>query len=99
MSLPPEPSTEPVRLTQYSHGAGCGCKIAPAVLETILKSDLGTFPDPRLLVGYGTRLGSGCTSGHGVCGLSRRSPRSIAATVVFMLTGFAAVYLLRHVLV
>ncbi|MBK8613715.1 MAG: selenide, water dikinase SelD [Flavobacteriales bacterium] len=55
MSLPPEPSTEPVRLTQYSHGAGCGCKIAPAVLETILKSDLGTFPDPRLLVGYGTR--------------------------------------------
>jgi selenide,water dikinase len=44
-----------VRLTQYSHGAGCGCKIAPAVLETILKSDLGTFPDPRLLVGYGSR--------------------------------------------
>ena len=55
MSLPPVPSTEPIRLTQYSHGAGCGCKIAPAVLETILKSDLGTFPDPRLLVGYGTR--------------------------------------------
>ena len=51
-----------------------------------------------LLVGYGTRLGSGCTSGHGVCGISRRSPLSIAATVVFMLTGFAAVYLLRHVL-
>lgn len=55
MPLPPPPSTEPVRLTQYSHGAGCGCKIAPAVLETILQSDLGTFPDPRLLVGYGTR--------------------------------------------
>lgn len=55
MSLPPEPSAEPIRLTQYSHGAGCGCKIAPAVLETILKSDLGTFPDPHLLVGYGTR--------------------------------------------
>lgn len=51
-----------------------------------------------LLVGYGTRLGSGCTSGHGVCGLSRRSPRSIAATAVFMLTGFATVYVLRHVL-
>ena len=47
--------TEVIRLTQYSHGAGCGCKIAPAVLETVLKSDLGTFPDPRLLVGYGTK--------------------------------------------
>jgi len=55
MSLPPPPSDEPVRLTHYSHGAGCGCKIAPAVLESILKSELGTFPDPRLLVGYGTR--------------------------------------------
>jgi len=55
MSLPPPPTAEPIRLTQYSHGAGCGCKIAPAVLETILKSELGTFPDPRLLVGYGSR--------------------------------------------
>ncbi|MBS0424529.1 MAG: YeeE/YedE family protein [Proteobacteria bacterium] len=50
-----------------------------------------------LLVGYGTRFGSGCTSGHGVCGISRHSPRSIAATAVFMLTGFATVYLIRHV--
>jgi len=47
--------TEPIRLTKYSHGAGCGCKIAPAVLDAILKSELGTFPDPRLLVGYGTK--------------------------------------------
>jgi len=46
---------EPVRLTQYSHGAGCGCKIAPAQLELILKSALGTLPDPKLLVGYGSR--------------------------------------------
>ncbi len=45
----------PVQLTQYSHGAGCGCKIAPAVLETILKSELGTRDEPRLLVGYGSR--------------------------------------------
>ena len=52
-----------------------------------------------LLVGYGTRLGSGCTSGHGVCGLSRRSPRSIAATLTFMATGFLTVYLIRHVFV
>lgn len=55
MSLPPPPNTEPVRLTKYSHGAGCGCKIAPAVLEVILQSDIGTFPDPRLLVGYGSK--------------------------------------------
>ncbi len=46
---------EPIRLTQFSHGAGCGCKIAPAVLDQVLKSELGTFPDPRLLVGYGSK--------------------------------------------
>lgn len=50
-----------------------------------------------LLVGLGTRYGSGCTSGHGVCGLSRRSPRSMAATAAFMGAGFGTVYLLRHV--
>ena len=48
-----------------------------------------------LLVGFGTRLGSGCTSGHGVCGLSRLSPRSMLATVVFMASGFATVGLMR----
>lgn len=46
---------EPIRLTSYSHGAGCGCKIAPAVLEQVLRSELGTFPDPRLVVGYGSK--------------------------------------------
>ena len=49
-----------------------------------------------LLVGIGTRYGSGCTSGHGVCGLSRRSPRSLVATAAFMLAGFATVFLVRH---
>jgi uncharacterized membrane protein YedE/YeeE len=49
-----------------------------------------------LLVGFGTRLGSGCTSGHGVCGLARRSPRSLAATVTFMLFGALTVFLMRH---
>ena len=48
-----------------------------------------------LLVGYGTRLGSGCTSGHGVCGLSRLSPRSMVATGIFMASGFVTVGLLR----
>jgi uncharacterized protein len=49
-----------------------------------------------LLVGFGTRLGSGCTSGHGVCGLARLSPRSLAATVVFIACGMATVYVARH---
>jgi uncharacterized membrane protein YedE/YeeE len=51
-----------------------------------------------LLVGIGTRYGAGCTSGHGVCGLSRRSPRSLAATAVFMATGFITVFAVRHLL-
>jgi len=50
-----------------------------------------------LLVGFGTRLAGGCTSGHGVCGISRFSMRSVVATLVFMVAGFVAVYLLRHV--
>lgn len=51
-----------------------------------------------LLVGVGTRYGSGCTSGHGVCGLSRRSPRSMVATLAFMFAGFVTVYVTRHLL-
>lgn len=51
-----------------------------------------------LLVGVGTRFGSGCTSGHGVCGLSRLSPRSLVATLAFMGAGFVTVYLMRHLL-
>ncbi|MBN8988686.1 MAG: YeeE/YedE family protein [Rhizobiales bacterium] len=50
-----------------------------------------------LLVGFGTRLGSGCTSGHGICGIGRLSMRSIAATVVFMVTAVATVAITRHV--
>jgi hypothetical protein len=48
------------------------------------------------LVGWGTRLGSGCTSGHGVCGLARLSPRSLLATVTFMLLGVLTVYVVKH---
>jgi uncharacterized membrane protein YedE/YeeE len=51
-----------------------------------------------LLVGIGTRYGAGCTSGHGVCGLSRLSPRSLAATIAFMAAGFATVFVVRHLL-
>ena len=51
-----------------------------------------------LLVGVGTRYGSGCTSGHGVCGISRFSPRSLVATAAFMLAGFVTVYVVRHLI-
>lgn len=50
------------------------------------------------LVGFGTRLGNGCTSGHAICGLARLSVRSLAATVTFMLFGFISVYVVRHLL-
>ncbi|MBV7265480.1 YeeE/YedE family protein [Erythrobacter ani] len=52
-----------------------------------------------LLVGYGTRMGNGCTSGHGVCGVSRLSPRSLAATASFMLAGFFVVAVARYMVV
>ena len=51
-----------------------------------------------LMVGYGSRLGSGCTSGHGVCGLSRLSPRSLVATLTFIAAGFVTVFVARHML-
>lgn len=62
---------------------------------TIAASDFAIVA-AGLLVGFGTRYGSGCTSGHGVCGLSRLSPRSLAATLAFMAAGFATVYVIRH---
>ncbi|WP_339644975.1 YeeE/YedE family protein [uncultured Porticoccus sp.] len=51
-----------------------------------------------LVVGVSTRFGAGCTSGHGVCGISRLSPRSLIATGAFMLSGFATVFIIRHLL-
>lgn len=63
-----------------------------------IDADTMTLIAAGLLVGIGTRFGSGCTSGHGVCGLSRRSPRSLVATLSFMLAGFVTVYVVRHLL-
>jgi len=59
---------------------------------------LGWAAAAGLLVGFGTRVGGGCTSGHGVCGLGRFSLRSLVAVIIFMATGMAATYLVRHVL-
>ena len=61
-----------------------------------IEASWGALVVAGLLVGLGTRYGSGCTSGHGVCGLSRLSPRSLAATATFMAAGFATVWVLRH---
>ena len=59
---------------------------------------LGWAAAAGLLVGFGTRLGGGCTSGHGVCGLGRFSLRSLVAVAIFMATGMAATFVMRHVL-
>jgi uncharacterized membrane protein YedE/YeeE len=66
--------------------------------DVIVTSSIPLLIIAGLLVGFGTRLGSGCTSGHGVCGMARFSPRSLAATVTFMSAGFLLVGLTRHVI-
>jgi uncharacterized membrane protein YedE/YeeE len=82
-----------------------GLVLAPAIwrflapgVEVRIDSGFGTLVVAGLLVGLGTSYGSGCTSGHGVCGLSRLSPRSLVATLAFMAAGFATVFVARHVL-
>lgn len=71
---------------------------APGLLKNTLDSPHAMYIIGGFLVGFGTVLGSGCTSGHGVCGISRLSPRSISATLSFMLLGVITVYVLRHLL-
>lgn len=66
--------------------------------EVRIDADIPTLIIAGLLVGVGTRYGSGCTSGHGVCGMSRMSPRSLVATVAFMIAGFATVFVVRHLI-
>ena len=83
-----------------------GLLVAPTLFHAVVPAQYITAPRldatdimvviAGLLVGIGTRYASGCTSGHGVCGLSRLSPRSLVATLSFMGTGFAMVYVMRH---
>ena len=68
------------------------------VTAPVIEADAATLILGGLMVGFGTRLGNGCTSGHGVCGLARLSPRSLAATATFMATGFLTVFVVRHLL-
>jgi len=83
-----------------------GLLTAPTVFHAVVPAEYITAPRidaaeltvvaAGLLVGIGTRYASGCTSGHGVCGLSRLSPRSLVATASFMFAGFVMVYVMRH---
>lgn len=82
-----------------------GLLLAPTIYGLVaalpvatIEAGVPTLVVAGLLVGLGTRFGAGCTSGHGVCGISRLSPRSIVATLSFMAAGFATVYVVRHVL-
>lgn len=80
-------------------GAGGLVRLAfPAAFATRWSAALPVVFIAGLIVGFGTQLGNGCTSGHGVCGISRLSVRSLVATGVFMATGFATVFVVRHVL-
>lgn len=72
--------------------------VYPAAFETSWSPSALLAIPAGLLVGLGTQLGGGCTSGHGICGVSRLSMRSLVATATFMLTGFATVFVIRHVL-
>lgn len=71
--------------------------VAPLPVVRV-EADTASLIVAGLLVGLGTRYGSGCTSGHGVCGLSRFSLRSLAATAAFMAAGFVTVFALRHLM-
>jgi uncharacterized membrane protein YedE/YeeE len=85
-----------------------GLAISPLIFYTLMPSHMVHVPRidagylqivlAGALVGLGTRYGSGCTSGHGVCGISRMSPRSLIATITFMAAGFVTVLVLRHLL-
>ena len=71
---------------------------SPQVFTVSISRSTGALILAGLLVGFGTRLGNGCTSGHGVCGMSRFSVRSVVATITFMIAGFATVYIINHLL-
>lgn len=82
-----------------------GLVIAPSIYQLFtalppisIDASTASLVIAGLLVGLGTQYGAGCTSGHGVCGLSRLSPRSLVATLSFMAAGFATVFVLRHLI-
>ncbi len=100
--LPPYADCDPV-------GAACfviGLVVAPLVYAAVagtpfsqtVSGNVVLMAGAGLLVGFGTIFGGGCTSGHGVCGMARLSARSLVATATFMATGFATVFVMRHLI-
>ena len=100
--LPPYAGADPI-------GAACivlGLIASPFLYQALAGAPFAQTVSDRgglmavagLLVGFGTGIGGGCTSGHGVCGIARLPPRSLVATATFMATGFATVYVMRHVI-
>lgn len=87
--------------TAFVIGLPLGAALVAALVrrpELLIAASPPSLIVAGLLVGFGTRLGNGCTSGHGVCGMARLSPRSIAATLTFMTTAALTVFVLRHVM-
>ncbi len=97
--LPPRSGETGWRLA-FVAGLIVGPLVVAAATGTLpaveLQSPVWALVPAGFIVGFGTRLGSGCTSGHGVCGLARLSPRSIAATATFFAVALATVYAIRH---
>lgn len=79
-------------------GAPLAFQMVAPLPDVLVEAGTATLVAAGLLVGIGTRYGSGCTSGHGVCGISRFSPRSLVATAAFMAAGFVTVFVVRHVI-
>ena len=103
-SLPPDDERGPVAISivsatppAWSLRGGADRSSATRTAPRI-DAGFGMLVLAGLLVGLGTSYGSGCTSGHGVCGISRLSPRSLVATAAFMLAGVATVFVVRHVI-
>ena len=76
-----------------------GTLVGYAIAEPQMPASLPVIAIAGLLVGVGTRIGSGCTSGHGICGIARLSPRSIVATLLFMAAAIVTVALMRHTII
>jgi uncharacterized membrane protein YedE/YeeE len=95
--LPPHRGDLGWRLA-FLAGLALGGLVLTAQLPTDLHASRPIIIVAGLLVGLGARLGGGCTSGHGVCGLGRRSPRSLVAVLTFMATAFLTVFVTRHLI-
>ena len=100
--LPPYASTDPLGAASFVLGLIASPLIYAAVaggpFAQTVSGNAALMAAAGLLVGFGAAYGGGCTSGHGVCGIARLSPRSLVATAIFMATGFATVFVMRHLM-